>query len=116
MGVRGPVRGAHVPTDPPTSGLTTRARAVWSPPSCVQKYMTFTGCSLCEAIDAASLHPAQALGIDNERGSLQPGMLADVILLDMDLNVQATYGTPSRCTLNVRPRMLALTPGSYGAW
>ena len=52
--------------------------------------MTFTGCSLSEAIDAASLHPAQALGIDNERGSLQPGMLADVILLDMDLNVQAT--------------------------
>jgi len=56
--------------------------------------MKFTGCSISEAIDAASLHPAQALNLDKERGSLEFGRLADLVLLDMDLNVQATYVFP----------------------
>ena len=72
------------------SGTKTLAGSVTTLISCVRKYMEFTGCSLAEAIEAASLHPAQALGIDDERGSLEFGRFADIVLLDVDLNVQAT--------------------------
>ena len=39
----------------------------------------------------ASLHPAQLLGITNQKGSLNFGTDADFVLLDDELNVQATY-------------------------
>lgn len=34
------------------------------------------------AVNMASLHPAQALGVDSERGSIEPGKAADLIIVD----------------------------------
>ena len=38
---------------------------------CMRRFRKFTGCSLVEALEAASLHPAQALGIENRKGTLE---------------------------------------------
>ena len=43
-----------------------------------------------EALQAASLHPAQALGLQDRKGSLDYGSDADLVVLDRELNVQAT--------------------------
>jgi N-acetylglucosamine-6-phosphate deacetylase len=48
------------------------------------------GLPLEEALRMASLYPSQALGVDKERGSLQPGLRADVVHLSDDLKVQQT--------------------------
>lgn len=42
-------------------------------------------------MEAASLHPAQLLDIDTHKGSLEVGKDADFILLNKELQVQATY-------------------------
>jgi hypothetical protein len=51
----------------------------------------FTGCSLVEALEAATLHPASAMGIQNRKGSLLFGCDADLVFLDKELNVQSTW-------------------------
>ena len=43
------------------------------------------------ALEAASLHPAEVLGITDRKGTLGYGTDADFILLDDTLCVQATY-------------------------
>lgn len=42
----------------------------------------FTDCSLEYALEAASLHPARALGIDDRKGKLNFGYDADFVMLD----------------------------------
>ena len=44
-----------------------------------------------EAIQAATLHPAQVLGLRNRKGTLEVGADADIVVLDDDLNVRATF-------------------------
>jgi len=51
----------------------------------------FVECSQVEALEAATLHPAQLLGIDKQKGTLDFGSDADFVLLDSQLNVHATY-------------------------
>ena len=48
-------------------------------------------CSQVEALEAATLHPAQLLGIEKSKGTLDFGSDADFVLLDPQLNVRATY-------------------------
>ena len=43
------------------------------------------------ALEAAALHPAQALSLASSKGSLHPGADADIILLDEELQVDACY-------------------------
>ncbi|MFZ5646797.1 MAG: N-acetylglucosamine-6-phosphate deacetylase [Bacillota bacterium] len=45
---------------------------------------------LHEAIRMASLNPARLLGKESSKGALAPGMDADIVLLDKDLNVKLT--------------------------
>lgn len=59
--------------------------------SCVRNFKKETSCSTTEAIEAATLHPAQLLGIQDVKGTLDHGSDADFILLDDMLNVQATF-------------------------
>ncbi|XP_045478885.1 N-acetylglucosamine-6-phosphate deacetylase [Harmonia axyridis] len=58
---------------------------------CVQKFHKFTKCSKAFALEAASLHPAKALGIENHKGTLNYGADADFIFLNDDLHVQSTW-------------------------
>ena len=56
----------------------------------VARLMTFTDCTLQTAIKTAAENPAKVLGIQNKKGSIQPGKDADLILLDPDYSVNAT--------------------------
>ena len=40
-----------------------------------------------QAVRSASTNPARAIGIEHDYGSLEPGKLANIILLDEDLNI-----------------------------
>ena len=72
-------------------GTTTLAGAVVALDECMRRYKRFTQCSVVQALEAASLHAAEALGLASSKGQLHLGADADLILLDDDLNVQATY-------------------------
>ncbi len=55
--------------------------------------MEVTGCSLADAIKMSSTNPAKLNGI-NDRGLLEPGKRADIILFTLDdfkVNIQKTY-------------------------
>eukprot|EP00756_Hemistasia_phaeocysticola_P006852 Hpha_TRINITY_DN14022_c0_g2::TRINITY_DN14022_c0_g2_i1::g.44154::m.44154/K01443/nagA, AMDHD2; N-acetylglucosamine-6-phosphate deacetylase len=62
-------------------GTDTLAGAVPTLIECVRNLCTFTGCSFVRALEAASLHPAQMLGIEHLKGTLEPGADADFVLL-----------------------------------
>ncbi|XP_063791004.1 N-acetylglucosamine-6-phosphate deacetylase-like isoform X2 [Pseudophryne corroboree] len=49
------------------------------------------GCTVEEALEAASLHPAKVLGLQHRKGTLDFGSDADFVLLDDNLDVKATY-------------------------
>ena len=44
-----------------------------------------------EALEGATLHPAQVLGIEQRKGALNYKSDADLVFLDEDLNVHATF-------------------------
>ena len=48
----------------------------------MMRFKRFTGCSLQEAIRAASENPAKCLHIDDRKGFIKPGHDADLILID----------------------------------
>ncbi len=58
---------------------------------CVRHLREVTGCSKVEAIECATLHAAQVLGISDKKGTLDFGADADFIILDEGLNVLATF-------------------------
>ncbi|KAM6904777.1 N-acetylglucosamine-6-phosphate deacetylase, partial [Xenentodon cancila] len=58
---------------------------------CVRHFRQASGCRVEDALEAASLHPAQLLGISRRKGKLDYGLDADLVLLDDDLHVRATY-------------------------
>ena len=45
---------------------------------CVRNYYRFTSCSVMQAIHAATLHPAEAIGMSHCIGSLRIGNQADI--------------------------------------
>lgn len=52
----------------------------------------FTGCSVVEALEAASLHPAMALGIHEQKGTLEVGSDADFVIINSkDLSIISTW-------------------------
>uniref|UniRef100_G3TV02 N-acetylglucosamine-6-phosphate deacetylase n=1 Tax=Loxodonta africana TaxID=9785 RepID=G3TV02_LOXAF len=58
---------------------------------CVRHFLQTTGCSVESALESASLHPAQLLGLEKHKGTLDFGADADFVVLDDALHVQATY-------------------------
>lgn len=69
----------------------TLAGSCVSMDECVRNFKQFTGCSVVEVLEAATLRPAQVLGIQDRKGTLQPNADADFILLDDDLTVHAVF-------------------------
>ena len=53
--------------------------------------MIFLDCSTVEALEAATLLPASAVGLQDRNGSLLFGRDADFVILDHDLNVISTW-------------------------
>lgn len=63
----------------------------------VKNMHELVGVSLPEAIAMASLNPARVLGIADRKGSIEPGMDADVVIIDRDVNVWLTMVTGTVC-------------------
>lgn len=63
-------------------GSTTLAGSTITIVQCIINFQKFTNCPLVEAIEAATLHPARLLGIDNVKGTLNVGGDADLVFLD----------------------------------
>ena len=47
-----------------------------------------TGADICDLIKMVTSTPAKTIGIHNERGSIEPGKIADLVVLDEDLMVK----------------------------
>jgi len=50
-----------------------------------------TEAGVVDVIRMASLTPAERTGFAHDRGSLEPGKLADVVILSPDLHVRHTF-------------------------
>lgn len=77
-------------------GTETLAGSVLRMDQAVKNLKAFTGCSTVQALEAASLRPAQVIGLDNRKGRLNEGYDADFVVLDRDLNVKQTYRAGKR--------------------
>ncbi|KAI9203152.1 uncharacterized protein BJ171DRAFT_425569 [Polychytrium aggregatum] len=58
---------------------------------CVRNFKKFSRCTTVEALEAATLNPAQVLGIQKTKGTLDFGADADLLFLDDDLNVKRVF-------------------------
>lgn len=79
------------------AGTDTLAGAVVPMNLCVRNFSRFTGVDTAQALQAATLHPARAIGLDKVKGSLCFGADADIVLLDDDLTVHATFVKGKLC-------------------
>ena len=68
----------------------------------VRNMVELVGASLQEAVMMATINPARVIGIEDRKGSIEPGKYADLVILDEKLNVYSTilkgkivYGQPS---------------------
>uniref|UniRef100_A0A8C9XMD9 N-acetylglucosamine-6-phosphate deacetylase n=1 Tax=Sander lucioperca TaxID=283035 RepID=A0A8C9XMD9_SANLU len=73
------------------AGTKTLCGSIATMDMCVRHFKHASGCSVEEALEAASLHPAKLLGISHKKGNLDYGSDADLVLLDDALNVEATF-------------------------
>ncbi len=55
----------------------------------VKNTMRFTGARLEDVLPMATRNPARAIGLDGKIGSLRPGAAADVLVLGVDLTIDA---------------------------
>lgn len=58
--------------------------------ACMKRAVSF-GIPLADAVRAAAVTPAQAIGIFDRVGSLEPGKRANAVVLDADLNVKSVF-------------------------
>lgn len=72
-------------------GTNTLCGSIGTMNDAVRFLKSATGCSVIEALEAATLHPALALGIENKKGVLNFEADADFVLLDSDLKIQSTW-------------------------
>lgn len=73
------------------AGTNTIAGSIVTMDSCIRTLIEYTGCSIEKALEAATLHPAQVLGIQGTKGTLSYGSDADLVLLNDNLEVMQTY-------------------------
>jgi dihydroorotase len=59
-------------------------------PTCLNKCIAI-GMSVDEVIEAATFAPARVVGLDNEVGSLKPGLMADLALFELELGTYRYY-------------------------
>ncbi|XP_063989308.1 N-acetylglucosamine-6-phosphate deacetylase isoform X2 [Diachasmimorpha longicaudata] len=69
---------------------------------CVRFFKQATGCSVVDALEAATLHPAKALGLETHKGVLDFGADADFIMLNDNLDVLSTWIAGERVYVNIK--------------
>ncbi|XP_045848537.1 N-acetylglucosamine-6-phosphate deacetylase isoform X2 [Meles meles] len=74
-----------------SQGTKTLSGSIAPMDVCVRHFLQATGCGVELALEAASLHPAQLLGLEKRKGTLDFGADADFVVLDDSLHVRATY-------------------------
>ena len=79
---------ADVPYDP-KAVVSNVAGSVALYPQCFKRYVKTTGLPLEEAVKATSYNQCVSLGIP-DRGEIAPGKIADLVLVDADLNPRFT--------------------------
>ena len=57
---------------------------------CVRKAVSF-GIPLADAVRAAALNPAEAIGVSDRFGTLDTGKRANIVILDQDLDLKAVF-------------------------
>ncbi|MFJ7727912.1 N-acetylglucosamine-6-phosphate deacetylase [Neobacillus sp. NPDC097160] len=57
----------------------------------VKNILTYTGCSLEEAVQMASVNPAKQLNVFDRKGSIAVGKDADIVILDGNMEVYMTF-------------------------
>jgi N-acetylglucosamine-6-phosphate deacetylase len=57
---------------------------------CVDNLVHSVGRTLAEAVQMASLNPATVIGVDDRKGSLEPGKDADLVVIDEQIKVYLT--------------------------
>ena len=72
-------------------GGTTLASSIFALAHMVRIMMRDTDAGLAEVIRMASLTPAERTGFAHDRGSLEPGKLADIVILSPDLVAKRTF-------------------------
>jgi N-acetylglucosamine-6-phosphate deacetylase len=79
---------------------TALASSVFPMDAMVRVFRDLAGCPLWQAVRMASLTPAQIVHKDDQIGSLAPGKFADLLIIDEQVRVQATYigGRLVECT------------------
>jgi N-acetylglucosamine-6-phosphate deacetylase len=70
---------------------TALASGVMGMDHCLRTLLELTGLPLMEASRMASLTPARIAGCDRELGSIAPGKLADLVVLDRTLRVKQVF-------------------------
>lgn len=73
------------------AGTNTLCGSIVTMDKCVRHLAKATECGPVLALESASLHPAQLLGITNTKGTLDYETDADFILVDDLLNIKSTY-------------------------
>ena len=84
--------GQEVTVKEPLATLAdgTIAGSVTDLMACMKTAVSF-GIPLADAVRAAAVNPAQAIGIFDRVGSLDPGKRANVVVLDQSLIVEAVF-------------------------
>ena len=68
----------------------TLAGSVLTMNKAVYNMVTQAGISLLEAVQMATYNPAKCLGIEDKKGSLEPGKDADIVILNKNFEVELT--------------------------
>ena len=72
-------------------GGTTLASSICPLEDMVRVMVWDTDAGLAQVIRMASLTPAERTGFANDRGSLERGKLADIVILSHDLHARRTF-------------------------
>ena len=68
-----------------------RAGSTLTTGQALKNLVKFTGESVEKVLPLLTANPARLIGMDHRKGSIAPGKDADMVVLDQDLNVTATY-------------------------
>ena len=68
-----------------------RAGSTLTTGQALRNLVKFTGESVEKVLPLLTANPARLIGMDHRKGSIAPGKDADLVVLDQDLNVTATY-------------------------